>query len=223
MPAYDIVCQTFFGPEPVAQSMSLSTKSRQAAKQASKQALVQSARELFPAQGLDVSLDDICAHAGYTRGAFYVHFKNRDELILEVMSRVGEEWLDSIFGDEDSEGDLVQLMQRFLGELLGGTYPLTRAGGMRPFQLLDACVRSAAIHERYIQFVHDSIRRLAVYITNSQHKQQLRVDLDAEQLSSILIAVVIGTHTLYDLDFPMDLARTSVTLLQLLQPPATRE
>jgi len=75
-----------------------SALSRQAAKQASKQALVQSARELFPAKGLDVSLDDICAHAGYTRGAFYVHFKNRDELILEVMSRVGEEWLDSIFG-----------------------------------------------------------------------------------------------------------------------------
>jgi len=113
-------------------------------------------------------------------------------------------------------------MQRFLGELLGGTYPLTRAGGMRPYQLLDACVRSPAIHERYIQFVHDSIRRLAVYIVNSQHKQQLRADLDAEQLASILIAVVIGTHTLYDLNFSMDLARTSVTLLQLLQPPAHR-
>src|SRR5690606_17947197 len=125
---------------------SRSAQSREAAKQASREALVRAAMELFPEQGLDVSLDDICAHAGYTRGAFYVHFKNRDELTLEVMSRVGQEWLDSIFGDEDSDGDLLTLMQRFLGELVGGTYPLTKAGGMRPYQLLDACARSPRIH-----------------------------------------------------------------------------
>lgn len=196
---------------------SRSAQSREAAKQASREALVRAAMELFPEQGLDVSLDDICAHAGYTRGAFYVHFKNRDELTLEVMSRVGQEWLDSIFGDEDSDGDLLTLMQRFLGELVGGTYPLTKAGGMRPYQLLDACARSPRIHERYLEFVRDSIRRLALYVVNSQKKRHIKADLDAEQLASILIAVVIGTHTLYDLDYPMDLARTSATLLQLLR------
>lgn len=195
---------------------SKSAQSRQAAKQASKEALVKSAMELFPEKGLDVSLDELCAHAGYTRGAFYVHFKNRDELTLEVMSRVGEEWLNSIFGDEDDDGDLITLMQRFLGELVGGTYPLTRKGGMRPYQLLDACVRSPAIHARYLAFVQDSIRRLAIYVVNSQHKKHIKPNLDAEQLASILIAVVIGTHTLYDLDFPMDLAKTSLTLMQLL-------
>lgn len=195
---------------------SRSAQSREAAKKASKEALVKAAMELFPEQGLDVSLDDICAHAGYTRGAFYVHFKNRDDLTLEVMSRVGREWLDSIFGDEDDDGDLLTLMQRFLGELLGGTYPLTRAGGMRPYQLLDACVRSPAIHAQYLQFVQESVRRLSHYVLNSQHKHHVRANLDAEQLASILIAVVIGTHTLYDLDYPMDLARSSATLLQLL-------
>lgn len=195
---------------------SRSAPTREAAKKASKQALVSAAMELFPGRGLDVSLDELCAHAGYTRGAFYVHFKNRDELTLEVMNRVGQAWLDSIFGDEDTNADLITLMQRFLGELLGGTYPLSLGGGMRPYQLLDACARSPAIHERYLAFVHDSIRRLAVYIVNSQAKHHIKPNLDAEQLASILIAVVIGTHTLYDLNYPMDLARTSATLLQLL-------
>lgn len=193
-----------------------SAPSREAAKKASKEALVKSAMELFPDKGLDVSLDDICAHAGYTRGAFYVHFKNRDELTFEVMGQVGEEWLNSIFDDAgENNGDLIGLMQRFLGELVGGTYPISRRG-IRPYQLLDACARSPAIHDRYLEFVRDSIRRLAVYITNSQMKKQIRPDLDAEQLASILISVVIGTHTLYDLDYPVDLGRTSAALLQLL-------
>ncbi|WP_297794393.1 TetR/AcrR family transcriptional regulator [uncultured Marinobacter sp.] len=195
---------------------SKSAPSREAAKKASKEALVKSAMALFPVKGLDVSLDDICAHAGYTRGAFYVHFRNRDELTFEVMGRVGEEWLDSIFEDaREKEGDLIGLMQRFLGELMRGTYPISR-NGIRPYQLLDACARSPAIHDRYIEFVRDSIRRLAVYVTNSQMKKQIRPDLDSEQLASIMITVVIGTHTLYDLDYPIDLARTSATLLQLL-------
>lgn len=195
---------------------SRSSQSRQAAKKASKDALVKAATELFPEKGLDVSLDEICAHAGYTRGAFYVHFRNRDDLTLEVMSLVGREWLDSIFGDEENDGDLTTLTQRFLGELVGGSYPLTRSGGMRPYQLLDACARSSAIHERYMEFVHESIHRLAVYVVNSQKQKHIKPGLDAEQLASILIAIVIGTHTLYDLDYPMDLAKLSGTLLQLL-------
>lgn len=197
-------------------NQSRSSQSRQAAKKASKDALVKAATELFPEKGLDVSLDEICAHAGYTRGAFYVHFRNRDDLTLAVMSLVGREWLDSIFGDEENDGDLTTLMQRFLGELVGGSYPLTRSGGMRPYQLLDACARSSAIHERYMEFVHESIHRLAVYVVNSQKQKHIKPGLDAEQLASILIAIVIGTHTLYDLDYPMDLAKLSGTLLQLL-------
>ena len=35
--------------------------------------------------GLDApSLDAICARAGFTRGAFYVHFKDRDDFLVAV-------------------------------------------------------------------------------------------------------------------------------------------
>ena len=175
---------------------------------------------LMPQRGLDVSLDDLCQHAGYTRGAFYVHFSSRDDLILEVMTRIGEQMMDTLLGERDhaDPADLFTVAARFLPALFNGDYPLTRHGAMRPYQLLDACHRSASIQKRYLELARQSIERLAANVIESQNKGQIRQDLDAEQLSSLIVAMVIGIHTLYDLDFPMDLDNGLRTFLALVSP-----
>ncbi|NRA23867.1 MAG: TetR/AcrR family transcriptional regulator [Oleispira sp.] len=192
--------------------------SRAEAKQASRDALIKSAMELMPEKGIDVSLDELCAHAGYTRGAFYVHFKNRDELTLEVMTINGENWLNSIFRpQEDGEAeDLFTMVQRFLTEMVSGTYPITQKAGLRPHQLLAACARNEAIKKRYLELVSDSIRRLTTNVQRSQNQQQLNQNIDPEQIASLLLGLAIGVHTMYDLDYPIDFAKGSMTLLQLL-------
>ncbi|MCZ7684911.1 MAG: TetR family transcriptional regulator [Sandaracinaceae bacterium] len=54
-----------------------------------REALVDAAAELFAEQGLTgPSLDAICAKAGFTRGAFYVHFATRDDLIAAVVEKI---------------------------------------------------------------------------------------------------------------------------------------
>ncbi|HVH04632.1 MAG TPA: TetR family transcriptional regulator, partial [Myxococcota bacterium] len=61
---------------------------RELAKQETREALVQAAIAEFAEKGLDLpSLDAICARAGFTRGAFYVHFRDREELLGAVMER----------------------------------------------------------------------------------------------------------------------------------------
>src|SRR5262245_54025434 len=68
---------------------------REQAKAETREALIMAAFEEFGAHGLEApSLDAICARAGYTRGAFYVHFKDRDELIAAVMERVLKRFMD---------------------------------------------------------------------------------------------------------------------------------
>jgi TetR/AcrR family transcriptional repressor of nem operon len=192
--------------------------SRAEAKQASREALIQSAMELMPKKGLDVSLDELCAHAGYTRGAFYVHFKNRDELTLEVMTINGEKWLNSIFKPQpDGQAeDLFTMVQRFLSEMVSGTYPISQEAGLRPHQLLEACARSELIKQRYLELVADSIRRLTANVQHSQDKQQLKQSIDPEQIASLLLALAIGVHTMYDLDYPIDFSKGSMALLQLM-------
>ena len=56
-------------------------------KQATRESIVESARRLFNRKGVsDVSIDDIMAEAGLTRGGFYNHFKNKEALFSEAVA-----------------------------------------------------------------------------------------------------------------------------------------
>lgn len=52
--------------------------------------IIQSARIMFNRRGFEqVSIDDIMAHAGLTRGGFYNHFASKDELYAEAVQSFG--------------------------------------------------------------------------------------------------------------------------------------
>ncbi|WP_103959972.1 TetR/AcrR family transcriptional regulator [Nonomuraea solani] len=60
-------------------------RSQQERTRATTGALVAAARELFISDGFSAtSLDAICARAGVTRGAFYHHFGNKEQIFREV-------------------------------------------------------------------------------------------------------------------------------------------
>lgn len=206
-------------PAPVPEPAAERPRTRAAAKEASHEALVGAAIALFAEKGLDVSLDEICARAGYTRGAFYVHFKDRDELITVVMQQVGLGSLNVLLGAAEGADDLATVARRFPQVLQSGTYPLSRAGGIRPYQLLDACARSAVIREQYVALIGVSIARLAQNLRADQAAGRVRADIDAGHAAGLLAATVIGLHTMYDLEAPIDLAQGAEELLKLLGPP----
>ena len=55
-------------------------------KRSTRQRIVESARELFNHKGfVDVSIDEIMARAGLTRGGFYNHFKAKEDLFVEAV------------------------------------------------------------------------------------------------------------------------------------------
>ncbi|NUO71572.1 MAG: TetR/AcrR family transcriptional regulator [Frateuria sp.] len=55
-------------------------------KRSTRARIVQSARELFNRKGfVEVSIDQIMARAGLTRGGFYSHFSNKEELFVEAI------------------------------------------------------------------------------------------------------------------------------------------
>jgi len=64
--------------------------------------------------------------------------------------------------------------------------------------------------------VTDSIRPLTANVQQSQDKPQIKQAIDPEPIASLLLALAIGAHTLHDLDYPIDFAKGSMTLLQLL-------
>src|SRR5437762_4284682 len=114
------------------------SRTRKEAMVQTRNALIEAGMAAFAAEGLDASLDEICARAGYTRGAFYVHFADRDDFLVAVMDRVGTAYLDAVIvsGARGAGDDLAVTIGRFLASVASGAYPLTGPRGVRPHQLL---------------------------------------------------------------------------------------
>jgi AcrR family transcriptional regulator len=194
--------------------------SRSDAKVATREALVDAAAYLFGRDGLDSpSLDAICERAGFTRGAFYVHFRDREEILVAVMDRVGERFLDAVLNPAEGGENLATAAQRFLGAVATGAYPLMGKTGIRPHQLIDACMRSRTIRARYVGLVSETIRRVAVLLERGGQTEASRADVDPESLATVLLAAVVGAQTMLELGIPLDLPKLTTAVLGLLSNP----
>src|SRR6202522_1299944 len=69
-------------------------------------ALIASARHVFATRGFEgASLDEIADAAGYTRGAIYRHFANKEDLFFAVSDATNTEVLDVFAEELDLEAD----------------------------------------------------------------------------------------------------------------------
>jgi TetR/AcrR family transcriptional repressor of nem operon len=190
---------------------------REESKQKTREALLDAATALIAEQGPDgPSLDAICERAGYTRGAFYVHFADREALVAAVMERAGAGLLGALLPEG---ADLAEVVGRFVGAVLGGSYPLASPGGIKPHQLYAACARSEPLRRWYQGAVEESARRLAGALARSQQQGRLRLDLDPEATAGLLMAVVIGAQTMLELGLPVDVGQGAQVLLGMLAVP----
>jgi AcrR family transcriptional regulator len=198
--------------------MSTSMSLRAEAKQKTRDRLIEAGIELFASQGLDgPSLDAICEHAGYTRGAFYVHFKDRDDFLAAVMEEVGQPLLDVLLSDRRDELDLELTVKTFVEMVGDGTYPLAPSGSVKPHQLLDACARSERVRELYAKLTEEAIDRVARIVRSSQEQKRIRGDVRPKSLASTLVALVIGAQIMMELGLEIDvkaLARSALALLR---------
>lgn len=85
-----------------------------------RQRIVRSARKLFNCNGYEaVSIDEVMADAGLTRGAFYFHFKSKAELYRETIAFVvvdhpAKKWI--ISDPNDSRTRSEQIIDAYLSE-----------------------------------------------------------------------------------------------------------
>lgn len=193
-------------------------RGRRATPEETKDALITSGMTLFAERGLDgPSLDDICAHAGLTRGAFYVHFADRDAFLLAVMDRVGAQIIDEMLAK--GAGGFAAAVERFVAASASGRYPLMPEGGIRPYQLLDACARSPVLRDRYVELVRTSIARVAELVEEGQGVGMLRKDIASANAATLALALIVGAQTLADLGMPMPLETLAPDVVRLLAAP----
>ncbi len=159
--------------------------------------------EAFAEEGLDTpSLDAISARAGYTRGAFYVHFKDRDDLVAAVMERVIGQLLELFVATGGTTLDLHRTIRGFATAVADGSFPVQSA--VLSHQLMQACARSPYLRERYASLLRGAMHRVADVARAGQQENDVRNDVDPERLGELLVAIVLGVQTLTELELSVD-------------------
>lgn len=193
------------------------SSARDASKQGTREALLRAGMEMFAEQGLDVpSLDALCARAGFTRGAFYVHFEDREQFIVAVMESATSRFLDAVLSTPGRTLDLRDVASAFSASVAGGSFPIF--GDVPVHQFLAACARFPALRARYVTILLEAGARLAEAIRAGQRGGTVRTDLDPELVAGLLVVMALGVGTVTAIDVPFDAPAHLGALLGLLAP-----
>jgi AcrR family transcriptional regulator len=190
---------------------------RSDAKQQTRAALVAAAARVFHARGLDASLDDICAEAGYTRGAFYVHFKDREDLIAAVVAETNQQRVESLLARGEEPLDLERTIRAFAEAVRTGAFP--GVGAVQLHQFLAAVQRSKTVRDEQQRLIAEAKAKLAQAVREGQSAGSVRKDVKPEAVAEMLLALVHGSEVLAAYGKPADVTAVARSLLQMLRPP----
>jgi TetR/AcrR family transcriptional repressor of nem operon len=192
-------------------------KSRELTKQETREALIVAGISAFSEEGLDTpSLDAICARAGYTRGAFYVHFKDRDDFLVAVMTYIFTGFLDAIIATGDSSLDLERTIETFIAAMEAGAPPMR--GPVPMHQFLAACSRSERVRTEYVAVLTEAVKRVTLAASEGQTAGTVRTDVPPLHIALILTALALGVQSLLEVQYPVNLKGPTQDLEKLLRP-----
>jgi AcrR family transcriptional regulator len=177
--------------------MSVKLKQREQAKQETREALIRAGMEAFTEEGVDLpSLDAICARAGFTRGAFYVHFKDRDDFFSAVVDQALRDFIDWVIANGDAQGGLTGVIDRFFTVLTEGQ-KLTNPSKLLMQIAARGVQRGADVDAPYRVLIRGAIERLAIVSQQGQEQGLIKRDLDPDQLGLLLVASAVGFVVLF--------------------------
>lgn len=201
-------------------------KPREQAKLETRNALVQAGFELFVEQGVDApSLDAICARAGYTRGAFYVHFKDREDFVLACINDLLHAFVSGVIATGSGPQSLGDTVNRFIDAAVAGALPLksmdesSPGGGLLQF-LATSMHRNPEVRRRYAFLLHKAIVGVADVAADGQAAGAVRDDVTARQAAIVLVAAALGLGTMLDVGVEVDLEGVRDLAHKVIAPPS---
>jgi AcrR family transcriptional regulator len=185
--------------------------------QETRTALIAAALEEFATHGLDASLDAICARAGLTRGAFYVHFADREALILAVMEHVLGGFVALLTSMRAEVGGTERAIELFVAAARARAPEVHGGRALRFFHLMDACHRSKQLGTSYRTLILEARDRIAGGIAVDQAASRIRQPPADAVLADLLTVFALGVVAALELELPLDLGRLGKTLLAILR------
>ncbi|MFW6600082.1 TetR/AcrR family transcriptional regulator [Propionibacteriaceae bacterium Y2011] len=172
--------------------MTQQTLSRRRAE--TRERLIDAAIAVFARDGIDhARLEDISEEAGYTRGAFYSNFADKDDLITALLEREIERTTDiarqgiSTALDEPGATDLATLVGRALGVVARNTPSPDWLVAERSLRLY--ALRSVGIARHLVRYESQRSAALTTLLEQAIEASGRRGTIPMEHVIAIIIAV----------------------------------
>ncbi|HEX8802646.1 MAG TPA: helix-turn-helix domain-containing protein [Acidimicrobiales bacterium] len=191
--------------------MQLPSETRSAApppSQGSEARILDAAERCMARYGLRVSMRDVAAEAGLSRGSLYRYFADRDALVAAVLARTAQRFVAASEGDVDRGATLADQVAEaavFIRRHLGDEGLTLRLPGDRDSLL--AATMSAGSERLVAQWVEFWQPRLAA----AHARGEVRDDLDdgqaAEWIVRLMLSFAVFSSPVVDLDDPAAVRR----------------
>ncbi len=153
--------------------------------------LIETAKELFLRDGYTVtSLEKVADEAGYSKGAVYSNFRNKDELCLAALDRIHDEQVsmiaETLVGAEGMEGLLTAFQEwaeRSIGDVAWTALEVEFATNARhsPHVRAELAARDKAIRDT-----------IAGLLTDYAERFEITLPMSADDAATALLSLGIG-------------------------------
>ncbi len=176
-------------PAPAAEAAPVSARRAQ-----TRERLLAAATTVFAERGVNgASVEEICETAGFTRGAFYSNFADKDALVLALIqadvaaqyaaAAAALEEAESALGSSSVAAVVASTLERFDG--FGAS---TRAGVLAQRELLLHAARVPTLHGPYRDFLATSSTQLRTLLTDALERLGLEFTLPVDHAVEMLLA-----------------------------------
>jgi AcrR family transcriptional regulator len=187
--------------------------------------LMAAATTVFAERGVNgASVEEICETAGFTRGAFYSNFADKDALVLAlIQADAAAQYAAAQSALEEAECALAttssvatvvsQALERF--DAFGAT---TREGVLAQRELLLHAARVPALHAAYRDLLATSSAQLRVLLADALERVGLEFTLPSHLAAEMLLATHAWVQTQALFDETVDTTAMQAVVLAITRP-----
>jgi AcrR family transcriptional regulator len=169
--------------------------SREASRAQTRTKLLDAAETLFADKGLGVGLEEIAEAAGFSRGAVYYNFADKNELFAAVLEKRSRAQIDEVTALFDSTSTVADLFERIRER----DAAFSRSDQVRRWALLSgefwlAAARDPAMRQRLAEHLGRLRRAYELAITLVLERLDLTPPMPIEQMATVVLALDDGLN-----------------------------
>jgi AcrR family transcriptional regulator len=161
-------------------------------KQQTRERLLAAAAQMFAERGYsDTSVDAVAEKAGYSKGAVYSNFADKEDLLFALVEKHCDEMLAAIANLFGGPGSLEERLRRIADLFIEGDEML-RTRSLLLFELAILAVRNPDLGARYAEFYEQVGIKVALLLEEEAARQGGSLPAPSRQLASAVLGLGDG-------------------------------